>query len=262
MKALPRPGAPDCISTDTEERTRIHRERYANLRFPSGGFRDLWNLLDKDESGVGAVRRALLALSGGECAYCGRDVGNDHMQVDHILPKEEFPFLAYAWENLLPSCDACNRRKKSYVPPSLQKKRVVERCLVEDQAHDFVFDKPRLFGEIARAERLVDPSFDDPAEHIELLFDFATYRPKDRMGQITHARLLRHPEIDERLAKVREAARVVVETPLTEAQLAAFAIASSHPSLFRRFAAYWIRERDEGRLPLWPEPGESSVKPG
>jgi uncharacterized protein (TIGR02646 family) len=255
MKALPRPGAPDCFSTDTEERARIHRERYANLRFPSGGFRDLWNSLEK-----GAVRRALLALSDGECAYCAMFVGNDHMQVDHILPKEEFPLLAYAWENLLPSCDACNRRKKSYVPPSLQGKRVVERCLAEEHAHDFVLDKPHLFGELARPERLIDPSFDDPASHIELLFDFATYRPKDRMGQITHTRLLRHPEIDERLAKIREAARVVVETPLTDAQLTAFAIASSHPSLFRVFAAYWLRERDEGRLALWQEHQESPAK--
>jgi uncharacterized protein (TIGR02646 family) len=260
MKALSRPRAPDCFSTDTEERTQIHRARYANLRFPSGGFRDLWNTLEKDDSGVGAVRRALLDLSGGECAYCGLFVGNDHLQVDHILPKEEFPFLAYAWENLLPSCDACNRRKKAYVPPSLYKKRIVERCLVEDQTHDFVFDKPRLFGELTRTERLVDPSFDLPDEHIELMFDFASYRPKDRMGEITYERLLRH--LDERLAKVREAARVVVETTLTDAQLADFAAVTSHPSLFRLFAAYWIRERDEGRLPLWQEHGESSAQSG
>ena len=182
------------------------------------------------------------------------------MQVDHILPKEEFPFLAYAWENLLPSCDACNRRKKAYAPPSLQKKRIIERCLADDQAHDHVFDKPRLFGELVPTERLIDPSFDDPAAHIELLFDFGSYRPKDRMGEITYERLLRH--LDERLAKIREAARVVVETTLTDAQLADFAAVTSHPSLFRLFAAYWIRERDEGRLPLWQEHAEGPAKTG
>lgn len=90
MKALRRPAAPTCFATDTEERTQIHRERYANLRYPSGAFRALWNDLDKDETCVGAARRALLALSDDEWAYCGLLVGNDHMQVDHVLPKEEF----------------------------------------------------------------------------------------------------------------------------------------------------------------------------
>jgi uncharacterized protein (TIGR02646 family) len=249
------------LSTDTEERAQAHRERYANRRFPGGGFRDLWNRLEKDE-GVGAVRRALLALSDGECAYCGLSVGNDHMQVDHILPKEEFPFVAYAWDNLLPSCDACNRRKQSFVPESLKGKRVIERCLAEHQSHDFVFDKPQLFGEVARSDRLIDPSFDDPGEHLEIVMDIPAYRPKSRSGELTYARLLRHREIAQRLAEVRDLARIVVEVTLTEQQFAKFAKVNPYPSLFRLFAAYWIRERDEGRLPLWQEPGESSAKSG
>lgn len=239
MKRLDRPAAPDCLATDTQERSATHRARYEETRYPSGGWRALWNDLDKGQDGVSAPRRALLAMSADECAYCGIWIGNDHMQVDHILPKEDFPLAAYAWENLLPACDACNRRKSSFVPESLRGKRVVEPCLADTTPHDHVFDKRRLFTEVSLHDRLVDPSFDDPAEHIELLLDIPEHRPTSEAGKLTYQKLLRHREIAERLRKVRIAARIVIEQPLSPDQIDAMAVGSSHPSLFYRFAAYW-----------------------
>lgn len=246
MKQLTRSPAPACLATDDEERSRIQRERYEKTHYPSGGWRALWNELDRDESGVSAARRALLAMSADECAYCGLWIGNDHMQVDHILPKEAFPFVAYAWENLLPTCDACNRRKLAFVPPSLIGKTVVEPCLEGSMAHDIVFRKPHVFLEIARDDRLVDPSFDNPDEHIDVLMDIPTYRPKSSIGEITYKRFFRHPEVTCRLAKVREAARVVIEAELGPEGLSAMAMVSSHPSLFYRFVEYWRAAQREG----------------
>lgn len=248
MRGVTRPPAPACFATDTEERAQAHRARYANPRFPSGGWRAHWNDLEKDAAGIGAIRRALLALFDNECAYCGLLVGNDHMQVDHFLPKEEFPLIAYAWENLLPSCDTCNRRKFQLTPESLKNKRIVERCLLEQHADAIAFDKAHLFREVARDDRLVDPSFDDPAEHLEIVMDIPVYRPKTPIGDLTYTRLLHHREIASRLAKTREAARVAVEVELSPQDLAAFAATSSHPSIFWRFVAYWRGERDAGRL--------------
>jgi uncharacterized protein (TIGR02646 family) len=250
MRQLTRGAAPTCLATETPEAAAVQRSRYDDLRYPGGGIRPLWNDLEKDEQGVGAVRRALLAMSDGECAYCGFLVGNDHMQVDHILPKELFELLAYAWANLLPSCDACNRSKSKFSPECLRGKIIVEPCLQAYRAHDHIFDKDHLFRVIVRDDRLVDPTFDDPEEHLEVFMDLPSYLPKTAVGRTTYARLFaRRREIVERLVKTKEAARVSINPALTEEELETFAIACGYPSLFRRFVAHWRAERDAGRLP-------------
>lgn len=238
MKKLDRPSAPTCLGTDTEEQAQAHRNRYANPRYPSGAWRACWNDLDLDAYGVSAPRRALLAMSDNECAYCGIWILNDQMKVDHVLPKEAFPFIAYAWENLLPSCDPCNRRKGALVPASLNGKRIVERCLAETTPYDLIFDKPHLFSTVAKEDRLVDPSIDDPADHIDLLLDVPDYHPKTPLGDRTYERLLRHREVVDRLHRVRELAHDLLELEPSADQLENFAIGSSHPSLFRRFVSY------------------------
>jgi uncharacterized protein (TIGR02646 family) len=248
MRHLPRPPAPPCLATETPEGAAAQRARYDDLRYPSGGIKPRWNDLEKDEHGVGAVRRALIVMSDSECAYCGFLVGNDHMQVDHVLPQEHFPFVAYAWPNLLPTCDACNRKKLAFVPESLRNKIIVEYCLREHRLHDHVFDKEHLFGVVAREDRLIDPTFDDPTEHIEVLLDVPTYVPKSAIGRVTFKRLLDRRELVIHLAKVRDAARVSIDAALPEEGLEHFAKACGYPSLFRRFVTYWRAEREAGRV--------------
>jgi hypothetical protein len=247
MRHLRRLPAPPCLETETPEGAATQRARYEDMRYPSGAIRPLWNDLETDAHGVGAVRRALLAMSDEECAYCGRFVGNDEMQVDHILPQEHFPFIAYAWSNLSPTCGACNRKKLAFVPSSLRDKIIVERCLGEHRPHDHLFDKEHLFLVVARDDRLIDPTFDDPTEHLDVLLDIPDYLPKTPIGRTTYKRLFTRREIVVHLAKVKEAARASIELPLTEQALEVFARASQYPSLFRRFVAYWRAEREAGR---------------
>jgi HNH endonuclease len=263
MRHIARGAAPACLATETPEATAVHRGRYAELRYPSGEIRPLWNDLEKDEHGVGAVRRALLAMSDGECAYCGLHVDNDQMQVDHILPKKCFELLAYAWANLLPSCGGCNRRKLEFFPEPLRGKVIVERSLREHIAHDLVFDKDHIFLVLAVDHRLIDPTFDDPAEHLELLMDVPDYRPKSAVGRTTYQRLFaRRREITANLAKVKQAARVSIEGTCSDAHLEDFATVCGYPSLFRRFVAHWRAERDAGHLAPPPSALADRVPPG
>lgn len=51
------------------------------------------------------------------CPYCNRNFINSYKNVstyelDHFFPKSEYPLLAVSFENLIPVCPACNRRKK------------------------------------------------------------------------------------------------------------------------------------------------------
>lgn len=263
MRRLERPPPPPCLATDTGERAQRHRERYASCRYPGGAWKALWNDLDKDETGTSAPRRALLAMSAGECAYCGRCVGDPDLQVDHILPKEDFPLLAYAWENLLPACGTCNRRKLAFVPVSLEGKRVVEACLQATTPHDLVFDKARLFGEVARDDRLVDPSFDDPGEHLDLVMDVPTYRPKTPAGRLTWARFFRHREVAERLCRVRDLARAVVEDECSPELVDLMTAAGNmaYPSLFRRFVDHFRAAGRGGLLPAESRVPEPETEP-
>ena len=55
------------------------------------------------------IRQAVYDKCGGHCAYCGREIAYDDMQVDHIHPqylggKDDI-------ENLNPACRMCNGRK-------------------------------------------------------------------------------------------------------------------------------------------------------
>lgn len=64
------------------------------------------------------------------CPYCGRSYifsvtrkGSNvdvKPQIDHFIPKSEFPFLAFSYYNLIPSCDSCNTVcKKEQKPLSI-----------------------------------------------------------------------------------------------------------------------------------------------
>lgn len=68
------------------------------------------------------VRRALEELFIGKCAYCESNFARFDWEVEHFRPKgnvaerEDHPgyyWLAYTWENLLPSCTRCNQHRKA-----------------------------------------------------------------------------------------------------------------------------------------------------
>ncbi len=59
------------------------------------------------------VKRALNELFHGKCAYCESRYGAvQPMDVEHWRPKSIYYWLAADWNNLLPSCIDCNRKRK------------------------------------------------------------------------------------------------------------------------------------------------------
>ena len=71
--------------------------------------------------GSDEVRAALEELFSFKCAYCESSLGESGWDVEHFRPKgrvaenREHPgyyWLAYAWENLYPSCVHCNQRRR------------------------------------------------------------------------------------------------------------------------------------------------------
>ena len=121
------------------------------------------------------VRKALERLFHDKCAYCEL-TKVEGWEVDHFRPKgrvaerEDHPgyyWLTYVWENLYPSCQHCNQRRK-------------DRPRWADQAGlpaGGKADQFPLLDESSRAMRpkddihaesrlLLDPCFDDPEEYL------------------------------------------------------------------------------------------------
>lgn len=96
------------------------------------------------------------------CGYCF--AVNEFAVIDHIAPKEAFPSLAHRHDNLILSCQICNRQKGDYHPNHSTRKRfgkkiinhLVVNCKIDDFAQIFevqldgnIFPKPGISFEKA-----------------------------------------------------------------------------------------------------------------
>ncbi|NNE89931.1 MAG: endonuclease [Silicimonas sp.] len=142
------------------------------------------------------VKRALDELFHGKCAYCESFYAKTQpVDVEHYRPKgavegeddhRGYWWLAMDWENLVPSCIDCNRKRKQRTPEPDVNGTMVELNDQGDFARGKTFktgkqsafpltsDSPRAKWDttgrdvdIAREERLLlDPTRDDPKEHL------------------------------------------------------------------------------------------------
>lgn len=62
------------------------------------------------------LRAKILLKYNGHCAYCGKTIAYDEMQVDHLIPqrlKEKYgEDKIECFENYMPSCRRCNHYKR------------------------------------------------------------------------------------------------------------------------------------------------------
>ena len=76
-----------------------------------------------------------MAGPGEPCMLCD---ANEATDVEHYRPKSVFPERAFAWENLLWGCTACNRFKGNRFPPDTEPGAQLLNP-VEDQVWDYFF---------------------------------------------------------------------------------------------------------------------------
>ncbi|MBO4286970.1 MAG: HNH endonuclease [Kiritimatiellae bacterium] len=56
-------------------------------------------------------------LRNGVCHYCGRKVGEANLTMDHVIPVARGGRSVRS--NVVPACDACNKKKRFYTPAEL-----------------------------------------------------------------------------------------------------------------------------------------------
>jgi uncharacterized protein (TIGR02646 family) len=139
----------------------------------------------------------------GKCAYCEEKLSGQPGDVEHFRPKGRvcdaefhqvminhpkwgsmphpgYYWLAYDWDNLLPSCADCNRF------------RWYDKEMSGGKADRFPVKGPHAYdpdGLSKEKPLLIDPSKEDPTRHLRIEFDSVTesiiYRAKTDEGETT-----------------------------------------------------------------------------
>ncbi|MFD0209354.1 hypothetical protein ACFVH9_09525 [Streptomyces hirsutus] len=149
MIPLRRPEADDDLLRQCADRTK----RIQKLGATSKAAQSQWSAGTAEKAGI----RALLfrmAPGVGRCMYCLNSTGTD---IDHFEPKSRRPLRTFCWHNHLLACSHCNSNYKRTEYP----------C--DD------------FGQCL----LIDPSVDDPFDHLILLPASGEFKAKTRKGEET-----------------------------------------------------------------------------
>lgn len=126
------------------------------------------------------VKRRLEDLFHGKCAYCETYyAAQAPVDVEHYRPKgavEDDPdhsgywWLAMDWQNLLPSCIDCNRRRKQKTPELTSDLSVLHKTMLTGKKDCFPVSGIRVADEAGDVDMegplLLDPTREDPAEHL------------------------------------------------------------------------------------------------
>ena len=157
------PTAPDILQRRGEEKNRMNCESHDNHpgEYRSGSMRFDFN---KGIYAHHSVKKALEGAQHCKCCYCESKYQlTSWGAVEHFRPKGAvqqerrgaierpgYYWLAYCWENLLVTCELCNNSKGAIFPLSDPEARA--------RSHHDELDAERPL--------LVDPSSEDPREHI------------------------------------------------------------------------------------------------
>ncbi len=224
----------------------VKKDYYKNLRDEKNKIRDRWNTIQENKCKV--VREQLLKLSDGCCAYCGKKIRGSEMDVDHFLPSFNFPYIAYCWENLLPSCKRCNQTyKHDYVPTSLKDQIIIEKCMKDEKEYNLIYDECDVLS-LCENSRIIEPSRDTIEEHLEFNPEIYAYKYKSDIGKLTKEKFFNKAEVIEFLEKLSEAVKKLVESGCSFDVVQAFIDLDGYEFYYKSFYTYWMREKQAGRL--------------
>jgi len=180
VRAVRRDPAPPPVSLaarDKAGRTELERVRlHMQAPLPASGKREAFTFATyrKDD-----VKRRLEALFHGKCAYCESFYGAQApVDVEHYRPKgavegADHPgywWVAMQWENLLPSCLDCNRRRRQQTPVAVGDLKVLFEQMSTGKKDAFPIAGQRAAPEAAdfsgEQALLLDPTRDQPGDHL------------------------------------------------------------------------------------------------
>ena len=183
----------DCAAyDDTPEEYRSHRRNFPNKEYYKRKY----------------VKDILMQMHHKKCCYCEtkRYTPSD-LHVEHFRPKgavrqsraekDKYPgyyWLAYCWDNLLLACPDCNTTKDTMFP--------LENPAQRARSHNDDLTK--------ECERFVNPTAEDPRDHIRFVEDLPVARTERGRHTIEELDLRRSALMDQRLERI-EAVKMAID---------------------------------------------------
>lgn len=143
-----------CLPTELTDRLRDHTDHLRSRSVTVTAARRRWKNATAERS---ALRARLQPMAAGieRCMYCGDSLGT---AIDHFEPIKPAPLRAFDWLNHFLACDYCNSNAKRAEYPC---DPLTGACL------------------------LVDPSIEDPGDHLQLILSTGRYRARTPKGEAT-----------------------------------------------------------------------------
>lgn len=138
---------------DSSELARLSRQ-VAEAPSPKAKMEMSWK--NKSRTKFESIRAVLISMAHGRarCMYCEDNMGTD---IEHFWPKSTFPERAFSWPNYLWACSHCNSNEKRSKFP-------------------FAIDGKPL---------LIDPTVDEPRDHLRFLPSNGEFEPIGLRGEAT-----------------------------------------------------------------------------
>lgn len=149
-------------------------------------FKDLNLNKDNFRRHFAKIRPDLIKEFNNKCGYCEGNLNiTSHPQIDNFYPKSKYPKEAFKWENLILCCDICNVTK-------------MDRFPVDEDNNPI----------------LINPSIEDPEEHITLDTNSGLLEGKTERGKITISSLgLNRPMLVELRRRVENFEQIQLSHP-------------------------------------------------
>lgn len=212
--------------------------------------RDLWNQLQENNQKV--VRERLRSMAEACCSFCGVKLVGSEMDVDHYLPSAHFPFIAYCWDNMLPTCKSCNQSfKRNYVPTALEGKTIIEESMRDEIPHDHVYNKEELL-ELAKDDRIIDPTFDRVEEHLTFHPAIYTYSAESTIGKKTKEMFFDRDEMIRRIEGISNIVKGLFKSidsyEEVKEHIENIIEIQGRKFYFYSFYEYWKQQKEAGHL--------------
>lgn len=186
MRASPRGDKLAPASLSRKDKKGLSELERAQAHFSGGSARKAFGFAAYKAQDV---KQRLEALFHGKCAYCeSRFASTAPVDVEHYRPKGAIDgnpshpgywWIAMAWDNLLPSCIDCNRKRKQATPPLSGSLVVLDAASRQFSTSSIVLSGKKDSFPVRGAHLLpqganfadeqpllLDPCRDDPSEHL------------------------------------------------------------------------------------------------
>jgi len=227
MKKINKPKKPEFFKLDTIE-------NYKKLRAKDNKIIARWNY---DNKNIKEFKIWFLDIFNEECAYCGDKV--KRVEIDHYLPKSEFPYLSYCYDNYLLSCSNCNQKLKGgFFPKSLNYKNYGEEFLINEIPNIIKYEKENLLSKIN--DRIIEPSFDNIKEHLEFNVLTCDYKiiNNSEIGKITNNKFFNRG-FSERLHKISDLIQGLIEKNNSKDEVMKISKLYGQSFYYEKFYEFW-----------------------